>query len=67
MTEKLDEIAIPFHLLVHGDKSCSNLNHRTVIESYYSAIVDAVVYANSFLPRSSPSLFKPFWNDHLNE
>ena len=67
MTEKLDEIVIPFHLLVHGDKSCSDLNHRTYIESYYSAIVDAVVYADSFLPRSSPSLYKPFWNDHLNE
>ena len=67
MTQKLDEIVIPFHLLVHGDKTCSDLNHRVVIESYYKAITDAVIYSDSFLPRSSPNLCKPFWSDHLNE
>ena len=67
MTQKLDEITIPFHLLVHGDKTCSDLDHRVAIESYYKSITDAVIYADSFLPRSSPNLCKPFWSDYLSE
>ena len=67
MTEKLDDIVVPFHSLVHGNSCCDDNQHRGEIESYYRGIVDAVLYADSFLPRSNPAIHKPYWSDSISE
>ena len=67
MTERLNQIYIPFHLLIHGDKSCSNHDHRAAIETYYNQVVEAVLYADGFLPRSTPAIYKPYWSSTLSE
>ena len=67
MLSKLDEIAVPFYSLLHGDACCSDFSHKCAIQSYYRAIVDAVLCADSFLPRVSPGFQKPFWSPSLND
>ena len=67
MTKKLDEIVIPFHSLLHGDKCCSNETHRQLIQSYYSDIESAVLFADALLPRTSPSLYKPYWTRSISD
>ena len=67
MTERLDQITIPFHTLVHGDQFCLNECHAHDIERYYRDIVKSILYADSFLPRTKPSCQKPIWSEALND
>ena len=67
MTAKLDDIDIPFYDLLHGDKLCLCNSHQKSIETYYQSIVDAVLYADSHLPRTNPNLHKPFWSDEISQ
>ena len=65
MSQKLDEIDIPSYLL-HGNNCCTDLSHRELIDSHYNSIVNAVLYADSFLPRVTPGTQKSFWSEELN-
>ena len=67
MADKLDSINVPFHVLLHGDRCCSDNNHKSIIESYYRQIVNAVCYADGLLPRTVPSSQRPFWSNELND
>ena len=67
MTEKLDEISVPFHSAIHGDHCCTNLDHVNAIQSYYESIVTAIHFADRILPRTANSLNKPFWSNALDE
>ena len=67
MSEQLDSISVPFHDLLHGNRCCTNGQHVATIEAYYDSIVNAVIYADSFLPRSCPALHRPYWSEELNE
>ena len=67
MSRKLDEIIIPFHSLLHGDKCCTDEIHRESIRSYYHAIVGAVLYADNLLPKLHPALQKPYWAPSISE
>jgi hypothetical protein len=48
MREALGSIEVPFHSLLHGDKCCSDDNHKYLLESYYLDIVNAVQYVIDF-------------------
>ena len=52
MTEKLDEISVPFHSAIHGDHCCTNLDHVNAIQSYYESIVTAIHFADRILSRA---------------
>ena len=67
MSEKLDSITVPSCELLHGDKQCNALSHRSAIESYYRCIVNAVEYADGFLPKTIPALQRSFWSESLND
>ena len=67
MTDKLDEIQVPTDFILHGNQCCDNDTHRNTIEDYYHNVVDAVKYAESFLPKSKPDIQRSFWSDSLNE
>ena len=62
MTQKLDEIVIPYYSILHGDKCCSDDLHRRQIECYFNDIRNAVIVADSFLPRKLPSIHRPYWS-----
>ena len=66
MSSKLDEISVPFHAILHGDRCCANVHHKSQIESYYCAIVDAILQADAVLPRVIPGVQKPFWSPSLD-
>ena len=66
MDEKLSDIDVSFETLFHGDKMCCNTDHNSAIETYYRKIVDAVMYAETFLPKTKPSLQRPFWTEALS-
>ena len=67
MTHQLDEIVIPFYSLLHGDKCCSNDSHRRQIETYFNDICNAVMLSDSFLPRSLPSIHRPYWSREISD
>ena len=67
MTEKLDEIVLPIHSLVHGDRCCNDDSHRALIESYYRDIENAVLYSDGFLPRNNPAVHKPYWSHSISQ
>ena len=67
MTERLDEIVIPFHDILHGDKCCSHSDHIHAIQNYYDQLVAAIRKADESLPRSFVRHNKPFWSDNLTE
>ena len=67
MTEKLDSISIPFNFLLHGDKCCHDPTHSVLIQSYYNDIVDAILSADTFLPRANPAIHKPYWSPTLTD
>ena len=67
MMEALDAIDLPINDLVHGDRLCSCTMHKHIIETYYHSIIDAILFADSFLPRKLPRFQKPFWSTHLTD
>ena len=67
MTNKLDEIVIPFDSILHGYHCCTNSYHVSAIQSYYENIVSAIDFADRSLPRAFPSHNQPFWSNDLNE
>ena len=67
MTQKLDEINVPFYAILHGDKCCSNEYHRSQIETYFHDIQNAVLFADSLLPRTSPATHKPYWSSNIDD
>ena len=67
MREKLDCISVPFYTALHGDKCCSDEVHKRLIESYYNDIVNAVMFADSFLPKTVPGVQKSYWTSTLTD
>ena len=43
------------------------VDSTTIIESMYSQIVDALLTSDRIIPRASASLFKFWWNEHLDQ
>ena len=67
MTECLANIQFSPHDILHGNKCCSETPHLFAIENYFSSIVEAVLQAESVLPRTDPNVQRSFWNDDLME
>ena len=65
MEYELKRINVPYHSILHGNKSCHDVNHISLLEKYYNDIVNAVRVADSFLPRKKHGLAKSFWSDEL--
>ena len=65
MDEKLNEIHFSFPSLLHGDKCCSNTNHFKAIETYHRSIVNAIWYAESFLPKTERRVYNSIRNSVL--
>ena len=67
MSEGLASLNVQSDALLHGDRCCLDDSHKLILEQYYSDIVTAVSYAESFLPKSNPNIQRSFWNPELNE
>ena len=67
MREGLDKVSIPFHSIIHGDQCCTDVSHREAIGNYYHELVNVVLSADSYLPRTSPSVHKSFWSPKLSK
>jgi hypothetical protein len=67
MSAKLDKINVPSHDILHGDSWCINDDHKYHIETYYCDIVEAVLYADNFLPRTVVGSQKSCWSATLRE
>ena len=67
MTQELDRMSVPFYTIIHGDKCCSDASHRSHIESYFQDIRNAVLIADSCLPRSLPTFQKSYWSPDLSD
>ena len=65
MTENLAGIQLPPHEILHGNKCCSDNCHKFAVEGYFMKIVDAVMQAESVLPRTDPNVQRSFWNEDL--
>ena len=65
-TENLDEIFPSNDNVLHGNQLCHDDCHKLDLENYYNAIVDAVVNAESFLPRVKPGLQRSYWSSDLD-
>ena len=67
MTERLDMIPVPFYTILHGDNCCNNEAHKELIQNYFHDIESAVLHADSFLPRTVPTIQKPYWSSSISE
>ena len=56
----LDLIPVPFYTILHGNKCCNNEAHKEPIKSYFRDIETAVLHADLFLPRTVPTIQKPY-------
>ena len=63
MEKELNDITIP--LITHGTTICNCVEHIFQIEKYHQDIVNAVLKADSVLPRSKPTVERDFWDDEL--
>ena len=52
---------------VYGDCCCQDEEHKVHLENYYCDIMNAVVKAESFLPKSSPTFQRSFGSAELDE
>ena len=66
MEQKLRDIHIPFHSILHGHHSCSNTDHLFEIENYYNMVIEAIRIADSTLPRKKCGKAKHFWSSELS-
>ena len=55
------------HEFIHGDRCCLDDSHKISLENYYSDIVSAIIYAESFLPKTDPNVQRSFWNEELTD
>ena len=67
MRKNLSEIYIPFHSILHGNRRCFDDSHKMVLEQYYCDIMQAVVNAESILPKTNPNYERSFWDDELSQ
>ena len=65
MEQKLREIHIPFHSILHGHHSCSDTDHLFEIEKYYNMVIEAIRVADTTLPRKKRGHAKHFWSSEL--
>ena len=65
MTEFLASIQLPPNSLLYGNKCCSDNLHKFNIDNYFTNIVEAVLIAESVLPRTDSNVQRSFWNDKL--
>ena len=49
MAERLALLRVHSHEFIHGDRCCLDDSHKISLEKYYSDIVSAIIYAESFL------------------
>ena len=55
MSEGLASLNVQSDTLLHGERCCLDDSHKLILEQYYSDIVTAVSYAESFLPKLNPN------------
>lgn len=67
MAERLALLRVHSHEFVHGDGCCLDDTHKISLENYYSDIVSAIIYAESFMPKTDPNVQRSFWNEELSD
>ena len=67
MAEGLTSVVIPVTDLLHGDKCCNDDSHKLALENYYCDLVNAILYAESFMPTCNPICQRSFWNPELTD
>ena len=66
MEQKLRNIHVPFHSILHGHHNCSNTDHLFEIEKYYNMVIEAIRDADMTLPRRKCGKAKHFWSSELS-
>ena len=67
VTRNLNAIKIPSFAILHGNHVCLDDCHKLDIENYYENIVQAILSAESLLPKTNPSIHRSFWSEELSE
>ena len=67
MSQNLSAINVPFHDVLHGETCCLDDSHKCSLENYYGEIMNAVINAESVIPKTDPNCQKSFWDSNLAE
>ena len=67
MKANLSSINVPFHSICHGNRCCVEDSHKIALEQYYCNIMNAVINAETTLPKTNPNIERSFWDDELSE
>ena len=65
MLQELNAINVSYSSILHGNTCCTDDSHKLSLENYYGNIVNAVLAAESILPKTKPSSQRSFWTDEL--
>ena len=63
----LAKIDVPFNDVLHGNHCCVDDSHKCLLENYYCDIMNAVINAESILPKTNPNSNRSFWDSELSE
>ena len=66
MESELRKIEVPYHSILHGNKSCHEAEHIFLLEQYYNDVLTAIRTADSVLPRKKHGVAKSFWTEELS-
>ena len=67
MKENLAAIDVNYDSILHGEYCCNDNSHICSLEEYFCDIVEAVISAESVLPKTNPNIQRSFWSAELDE